>query len=114
MNKKLFVIFCVLFIVIGAAVSVFASIPESQIVGLALTMFGAGGLCSNIWKDKKKETNSFLVILTLVLVGLGSFIAGITGIMTDEKLKNIIALVVALVMIIVGIIVSSVNQKKTE
>lgn len=114
MNKKLFVIFSVAFIIIGAVVSAFTGIPESQLIGLALAMFGAGGLCSAIWKERKKEANSFLVILTMALVGIGAFIAGVTGIMTEDTLKTIIGLVIAVVMIVIGIITSAMAQKKDE
>lgn len=114
MNKKLFVIICVAFIVIGAVVSVLTEIPESQLIGLAITMFGAGGLCSNIWKERKKEEHGLLVVLTMALVGIGSFMAGVSGILTEDTLKTIITLTVALVLIIAGLVTTKIAQKKLE
>lgn len=112
MNKKLFIIICIAFIAIGSVISYFANIPESQLVGLAVTMFGAGGLCSQLWKDKKPSTKGYLVILSMALVGVGSFMAGAMSILTEDKLKMIITLIISLVVIIAGILTSTVAQKK--
>jgi heme A synthase len=111
MKNKLFLILCIAVIVLGSVISYFAKIPEAQLLGFAVSMFGAGLLVANMWKDRKPEVKSWLVILALVLVGLGSFVAGITGVLSGDQIKTIIGYTLALVLFIAGLITSAVANK---
>ena len=114
MKNKIFLILCLALIIVGSAISYFAGIPEVQLLGFAVTMFGAGLLVANIWKDRKPEAKSWLVIVSLVLTGLGAFVAGITGVLSEEQIKTIIGYVFAFIQLIAGIITSVVANKTAK
>lgn len=118
MKNKLFLIVSIAFIIIGAIISYFAKLPLAQVSGFAVTMFGAGLAVGKLWNDKEKTAKGWLVILSMVLVGLGAFIAGLTGVITEAQVTAIIGYVFSLILIIAGIITSVVANKaiakKTE
>ena len=114
MKNKLFLIVSIICIVGGSAISYFAGIPEVQLLGFAVTMFGAGLLVANMWKDRKPTANKVLIILSLALVGVGAFIAGITGVLSEEQVKSLIGLTVALVLFVAGLITSAVANAKAK
>ena len=114
MKNKLFLILCVAVIVIGSAISYFAKIPEAQLAGFAVTMFGAGLLVANMWKERKPEVKSWLVIVSLAFVGIGAFLAGITGVLSVDQVKTIIGYTLALVLLIAGIITSAIANKTVK
>lgn len=114
MKNKLFLILCIAVIVIGSAISYFAKIPEAQLLGFAVTMFGAGLLVANMWKERKPEVKSWLVILALALVGVGAFVAGITGVLSADQVKTIIGYTLALVLLIAGLITSAIANKTVK
>ena len=74
MKNKLFLIVSIAFIIIGAIISYFAKFPLAQISGFAVTMFGAGLAVGKLWNDRDKTAKSWLVILSMVLVGLGALL----------------------------------------
>lgn len=117
MKNKLFLGISLLLIVGGAVIGWFAGYTEVQLAGFALSMFGAGLLCNQLWKEKKAEAKKPLIILSLVFIGAGSFFAGVMGIMSEEKLKALIGLVFAFILLVAGIITNYVanrNPAKTE
>ena len=118
MKNKLFLIVSFAFIILGAIISYFAKIPLAQVSGFAVTMFGAGLAVGKLWNDRDKTAKSWLVILSMVLVGIGAFIAGLTGVITEAQVTAIIGYVFSLILIIAGIITSVVANKaitkKTE
>ena len=114
MKNKLFLILCIAVIVLGSVISYFAKIPEVQLLGFATTMFGAGLLVSNMWKEKKPEVKSWLFILALALVGIGAFVAGITGVLSAEQVKTIIGYTLALVLLVAGLITSAIANKTAK
>lgn len=111
MKNNIFLIVSVATILLGAAISYFAGIPEVQLVGFALTMLGAGLLVANIWKERKPTAKSWLIVLSLILVGVGAFIAGVTGVLSEEQVKSIIGYTLALIMLIAGIITQAIANK---
>ena len=111
MKNKLFLIVSIDFIIIGAIISYFAKLPLAQVSGFAVTMFGAGLAVGKLWNDRDKTAKSWLVILSMVLVGIGAFIAGLTGVITEAQVTAIIGYVFSLILIIAGIITSVVANK---
>lgn len=111
MKNKLFLIVSIAFIIIGAIISYFAKLPLAQVSGFAVTMFGAGLAVGKLWNDREKTAKGWLVVLSMVLVGLGAFIAGLTGVITEAQVTAIIGYVFSLILIIAGIITSVVANK---
>lgn len=111
MKNKLFLIVSFAFIILGAIISYFAKLPLAQVSGFAVTMFGAGLAVGKLWNDRDKTAKSWLVILSMVLVGIGAFIAGLTGVITEAQVTAIIGYVFSLILIIAGIITSVVANK---
>lgn len=111
MKNNIFLIVSVATILLGSAISYFAGIPEVQLIGFAVTMLGAGLLVANIWKERKPTSKSWLIVVSLILVGVGAFIAGITGVLSEEQVKSIIGYTLALIMLIAGIIVQAIANK---
>lgn len=118
MKNRLFLIVSFAFIILGAIISYFAKLPLAQVSGFAVTMFGAGLAVGKLWNDRDKTAKSWLVVLSIVLVGIGAFIAGLTGVITEAQVTAIIGYVFSLILIIAGIITSVVANKtvakKTE
>lgn len=114
MKNNIFLIVSIATILLGSAISYFAGIPEVQLVGFAVTMLGAGLLVANIWKERKPTAKSWLIVLSLALVGIGSFLAGVTGVLSEEQVKSIIGYTLALIMLIAGIIVQAVANKSPK
>ena len=114
MKNKLFLIVSIAFIIIGAIISYFAKIPLVQISGFAVTMFGAGLAVGKLWNDRDKTAKSWMVILSMVLVGLGAFVAGLTGVITEAQVTATIGYVFSLILIIAGIVTSVIADKATK
>lgn len=111
MKNKLFLIVSIAFIILGAVISYFAKFPLAQMSGFAVTMFGAGLAVGKLWNDRDKTAKSWLVILSMVLVGLGAFVAGLTGVITEAQVTAIIGYVFSLILIIAGVITSVIANK---
>ena len=79
-----------------------------------MTMFGAGLAVANFWESRNKEAKSCLVILGIVLVGLGAFVAGLTGVITEAQVTAIIGYVFSLILIIAGIVTSVIANKTVK
>ena len=117
MKTKLFLIVSIALIVIGAVISYFAKFPLAQMSGFAVTMFGAGLAVGKLWNDRDKTAKSWMVILSMALVGLGAFVAGLTGVITEAQVTAIIGYVFSLILIIAGSVTSGIANeavKKTE
>ena len=69
-----------------------------------MAMFRAGLAVANFWESRNKEAKSCLVILGIVLVGLGAFVAGLFQLISKDQITQIISLVVSLVMLIASIV----------
>ena len=114
MKNKLFLIVSIAFILIGAIIGYFAKFPLAQMSGFAVTMFGAGLAVGKLWNDRDKTAKSWLVILSMVLVGLGAFFAGLTGVITETQVTDIIGYVISLILIIAGIVTSAISNKAVK
>lgn len=69
-------------------------------------MLGAGLLASRLWKESGKEKGivSYLTLACIALVGIGAFVAGITGAISEAQLTSIVGYVFALVLIVTGLV----------
>ena len=114
MKTKLFLIVSIALIVIGAVISYFAKFPLTQMSGFAITMLGAGLAVGKLWNDRDKTAKSWMVILSMALVGLGAFVAGLTGVITEAQITAIIGYVFSLILIIAGIVTSVIANKATK
>lgn len=105
MKNKVITTLSIIFIILGSAVGAFLKIPEAQLAGFAVTMLGAGVLASRLWKESGKEKGvvSYLTLSSIALVGLGAFVAGITGAISETQLTSITGYVFGLVLIVSGL-----------
>ena len=112
MNKKLFaLIICLTFIAVGCAVSYFAQSDFTKVAGFAVTMLCAGIAVNQMWKERKPEAKSWLVILGIILVGAGSFIAGVFMLMTEAQIQTYIGMIVAVILFIAGLVAVFIGNK---
>lgn len=112
MNKKLFaLIACLIMIGIGCVVSYFAQSDITKTAGFAVTMLFAGIAVNQMWKERKPEAKSWVVILGIVLVGLGSFIAGVFMLLNEAQIKTYIGMIIALITFIAGLIAVFIGNK---
>ena len=115
MNKKLFALIISLsFIAIGCAISYFAQFDGAKITGFAVTMFGAGLAVNQLWNERKPEAKTWLVVLGIALVGIGSFIAGLFLVMDIEQIKTYVGLIFAVIVFIAGLVVTYIGNKKPK
>lgn len=115
MNKKLFgLIACLILIGVGCVVSYFAQTDIGKTAGFAITMLCAGIAVNKMWKERKPEAKSWVVILGIVLVGLGSFVAGVFMLMDETQIKTYIGLIVAVILFIAGIVSVYVGNKSKK
>lgn len=114
MKNTLFLIVSVACIVGGAVISYFAKIPAASLSGFALTMFGAGLAVAKLWKDREPTAKTWLVVLSMALTGVGAFIAGLSGVITENQVAEIIGYAISLVLLIAGIITSVVANKTAK
>ncbi len=106
MKNKVITIVSIVFIILGSAIGAFFKIPEAQLAGFAVTMLGAGLLASRLWKESGKEKGivSYLTLASITLVGVGAFVAGITGAISETQLTSIVGYMFALVLIVTGLV----------
>lgn len=115
MNKKLFaVIISLSLIAVGCAISYFAQFDGAKITGFAVTMFGAGLAVNQLWNERKPEAKTWLVVLGIALIGLGSFIAGLFAVMSIEQIKTYVGLIFAVILFIAGLVVTYIGNKKPK
>lgn len=114
-NKKLFAILISLsFIAVGCAISYFAQFDGAKITGFAVTMFGAGLAVNQLWNERKPEAKTWLVVLGISLVGIGSFVAGLFAVMNIEQIKTYVGLIFAVIVFIAGLVVTYLGNKKPK
>ena len=112
MNKNLFVaIIAIIMIIAGCIISYLAKFDIAQISGLAVAMFGAGIAVNNLWKAKKAEAKTWMVVLSLALIVLGSFLLGLFSLLDLEGVKNIISMVFSVIVFIAGVVFNVVGNK---
>jgi amino acid transporter len=112
MNKKLFALIASLsLIAIGCAILYFAQFNGADVTGFAITMFGAGLAVNQLWNGRKPEAKTWLVVLGIVLVGLGSFFAGLFAVMSIEQIKTYIGLIFAVILFVAGLVTVYIGNK---
>ena len=112
MKKNWLTVIGILFIVVGVAISYFAKWELADVSGFAVTMFGAGLMCANIWNKRDKTVKTWLSVLSLVLVGVGAFIIGFGGVVAESLVTTIVSSVFGFVAIIAGLIIPAIAKKK--
>lgn len=108
MNKVLKIVFICL-VVAGAALAAFTDVPIAEYSGIALAFVGAAMACVTTWN--KSEKKNWKVIVSIVLIAVGAFALGFTGVAGDA-ISKIIAAVGGVVLLIFGIISSIKLEKK--
>ena len=109
MVNKILTVIGLALVVAGAAVAAATGFELAQLTGLAVTMFGAGLAAASLWKERKGKGKSWVNVLVLVLVTAGSFILGLTGVLSESAVTTVIGCVVAIVLIVAGIITGAVT-----
>lgn len=103
----------IVMIMLGAILeALFAGITIAECITFGLIMFGAGLACSDLWKKQKDTMPLWLRILSVALLGVGSFILGFMGQITEDQVKLIITYSVTIAMIITGLLIPVFNKKK--
>ena len=111
MKKRILLIIGLIVMIVGVIVSNSAKFPLSDVLGSAVTMFGAGLAVASMYEKRDPSVKTWVVWLGIILVGLGAFILGFAGV-AEDTVKTIITAVFGLVVIIVGLIVPVVVPKK--
>jgi len=111
MNKNILTVIGIVLAVVGAVVGSFIGFEAGQLTAFAVTMFGAGLAVANMWKGCKEGTKTWLAVLSMALIGVGAFIAGITGIVSETQLTSVIGYAISIALVIGGIITSIVQKK---
>ena len=114
MKNKVFLIVSVAVIIAGSIVSRLALFEQSDLVGFAITMLGAGLAVSNLWKKRSAKVKTSVTILAMSLVGLGSFFAGLTGALSESQVTTVIGYVFSFGSIAVGTLIDVVATKVIE
>lgn len=108
MNKVLKIIF-VCMVVAGACLAAFTDVAIAEYSGIAIAFVGAAMACITTYK--KSEKKDWKVVLSIVLIALGSFMLGFAGVAGDA-ISKIIAAVGGVVLLIFGLISSIKIEKK--
>lgn len=113
MNKKtIFAIISVVSLIVGLALGYFTDI-WNDLPAIALTTFGATGLCISTWKKSEKKNGIVLAsIICMIICGISAAVAE----MTEDDLQKLIAAIVSVVAVIAGILIpiiaSAITNKK--
>lgn len=111
MKGKLLTIFSLILIIAGTVAGYFVVSDVAQLSAFAVTMFGAGLAVANMWKNRKEGSKTWLVILALAFIGIGSFIAGLTGALAEKTITTVIGYTISLVTLIAGVVVTAIANK---
>lgn len=111
MKNKIVYFICIALVILGAVACHFAKIEAVQATAFAVTMFSAGLAVSKLWAERKGTTPTWLLVLSLVLTGVGAFVAGVTGVLAEEQITQIIGYVFSIIAIIAGIVVAFIKPK---
>lgn len=114
MSKKLLTIIGLLLMIAGVVIATCIGFEAAKLTGFAVTMFGAGLAAADLWKNRKEGSKTWLNVLAVCFIGIGAFIAGITGFVTETTVTTIIGCVISIVLVITGIITSVIVNKKLE
>ena len=111
MVNKILTVIGLALVVAGAAVAAATGFELAQLTGLAVTMFGAGLAAASLWKEREGKGKPWVNVLVLVLVTVGAFILGLTGVLSEWSVTTVIGCVVSVVLIIAGIVTGAVVKR---
>ena len=113
MNKKsIFTIISIVALIAGLGLGYFTDV-WNDLPAIALTAFGATGLCITTWKKSEKKNGVLLAsIVCMIICGVSAAFAE----MSEDNLQKLIAAIVAVVAVIAGIltpiIANAITNKK--
>ena len=110
MNKNILTVVGIVLAIIGAIVGSFIGFEAGQLTAFAVTMFGAGLAVANMWKNRKEGTKTWLAVVAMALIGIGAFIAGIIGVVSETQLTSVIGYAISIALVIGGIITSVIQK----
>lgn len=115
MKKRVLLIVGLIVMIAGVIVSNFAKFTLADVLGYAVTMFGAGLAVAGMYEKRDPSVKTWVVWLGIILVGLGAFVLGFAGV-TEDTVKTIITAIFGLAVIIAGLIVPVAipKNKKTK
>lgn len=102
MNKALKILFICL-VVAGACLAAFTDIAIAEYSGIALACVSAALACVTTYN--KSEKKDWKVVVSIILIAVGSFVLGFAGVAGDA-ISKIIAAVGGVVLLIFGLIAS--------
>lgn len=108
MNKSLKIIFIFL-VVAGACLAAFTDVAIAEYAGIAIAFVGAALACVTTYN--KSEKKDWKVIVSIILIALGTFMLGFAGVAGDA-ISKIIAAVGGVMLLIFGLISSIKLEKK--
>lgn len=108
MNKVWKIIF-VCMVVAGACFAYFTDVPVLEYSGIAVVFVSAAMACVTTYK--KSEKKDWKVVVSIVLIALGSFMLGFAGVAGDA-ISKLIAAVGGVLLLIFGIVASIKLEKK--
>lgn len=111
MNKKtIFAIISIVSLIIGLGLGYFTDI-WNDLPAIALTTFGATGLCISTWKKSEKKNGIVLAsIICMIICGISAAFAE----MTEDDLQKLIAAIVSVVAVIAGILIPIIANAITK
>ena len=112
-KKRVLLIIGLIVLIAGVIISNFAKFPLADVLGYAITMFGAGLAVAGMYEKRDPTVKTWVVWLSIILVGLGAFVLGFAGV-AEDTVKTIITAVFGLVVIIAGLIVPVVIPKNKK
>lgn len=113
MKKRVLLIIGLIVLIAGVIISNFAKFPLADVLGYAITMFGPGLAVAGMYEKRDPAVKTWVVWLSIILVGLGAFVLGFAGV-AEDTVKTIITAVFGLVVIIAGLIVPVVIPKNKK
>lgn len=114
MKSKAMTIVGIVLVLIGAVISATMSkYAVGDVTGLAVTMFGAGLMVANMWKNRAEGAKTVPTVLGIALTSVGAFLLGITGIISEAEMTTIIGYAIAIALLIGGIITSFIASKNS-
>ena len=111
MKKRVLLIIGLIVLIAGVIISNFAKFPLADVLGYAIT--GAGLAVAGMYEKRDPAVKTWVVWLSIILVGLGAFVLGFAGV-AEDTVKTIITAVFGLVVIIAGLIVPVVIPKNKK
>lgn len=109
--EKVLKVIGIILVIAGACLGAFTGLPVAQYTGIAVAMIGAAMTIVSAYKQAEKK--DWKLILSIVLIGAGSFICGICGISSDV-ITEVITAVIGVIVLIAGIIIPIVSKKLSK